>query len=433
MNSPFFVRIARIGSARVCRAPASPAATYRAAGVRRGPHRPRSAGFGLSLAACLSLAMCVAQAQEAPGANAPIVIPGNAEHAPAAHGTPHWAVAALQARPANASNPDKQASADAPIVIPGTRETGALKPPFATRGPSIEHPAMPSLPTITAGPTLGSVVHVSAGQVTQVVVQPEVPADPPSGAPRAAAARPALMPISVPARPAVTIAPHIQAIPVNLPVASAPRPATGNTVGDAIRATAEQFLRQQTVGLPGQIGIAVNPVSPRGLAACTGLEAFLPPGTRLWGRTMVGVRCLGERPWTLYVQAHISVHATYYVAARDIAPGQTIEQPDLVARDGDLANLPRSVVTDPAQAVGALAQNRITAGLPLRQDMIRAPLAIQLGQTVRLVASGEGFSISTEGSAMQNAATGQPIRVKTRSGQIISGIVKADNTVQIPL
>jgi flagella basal body P-ring formation protein FlgA len=386
------------------------------------------------------------QSQAAPGGDAPIVIPGNAEHALPAHGTPHWAVAALQRQPANAAaataaTTDKPAGANAPIVIPGTRETSALKPPFASRGPVVEHPGMPTLPTITPRRTLGSAVHVSAGQVTQVVVQSEQseqseqarPATPATVDIVPRATRPAITPISVPARPAVTIAPHAQAIAVNIPAAVAPRPATSNTVGDAIRATAEQFLRQQTVGLPGQIGIAVNPVSPRGLAVCTGLEAFLPPGTRLWGRTMVGVRCLGEHPWTLYVQAHISVHATYYVAARDIAPGQTIEQPDLVARDGDLANLPRSVVTDPAQAVGALAQNRITAGLPLRQDMIRAPLAIQLGQTVRLVASGEGFSISTDGSAMQNAATGQPIRVKTRSGQIVSGIVKADNTVQIPL
>ncbi|RAE77565.1 flagellar basal body P-ring formation protein FlgA, partial [Burkholderia multivorans] len=63
----------------------------------------------------------------------------------------------------------------------------------------------------------------------------------------------------------------------------------------------------------------VAPAFPRGLAACTTLEPFLPTGARLWGRTTVGVRCAGERPWTVYLQAKVTVHATYYVAARQIA------------------------------------------------------------------------------------------------------------------
>jgi flagellar basal body P-ring formation protein FlgA len=225
--------------------------------------------------------------------------------------------------------------------------------------------------------------------------------------------------------------------------ASAPTSATGaaggpsaaNTPEDPalIESAAHTFLEQQVVGLPGKITISVATPFARGLAACPTLEPFLPPGARLWGRTTVGVRCAGEKPWTLYLQARLVIDATYYVSARDIAPGDTLGAADLVARDGDLSVLPRSVITDPAQALGSSALGRISAGLPLRQDMLRSAAAVTAGQTVHVVANGNGFTISTEGSALGNAAPGQPVRVKTATGQIVMAVVKDAGTVEVPL
>ncbi|WP_459713418.1 flagellar basal body P-ring formation chaperone FlgA [Paraburkholderia sp. 2C] len=213
---------------------------------------------------------------------------------------------------------------------------------------------------------------------------------------------------------------------------AAPVPA-GQQDGETIRATALTFLEQQTAGLPGKITITVAPAFPRGLAACTALEPFMPVGARLWGRTSVGVRCAGARPWTLYLQARISLQATYYTASRQIAPGETLTAADLVAHEGDLATLPQTVITDPSQAVGAVALVRIGAGLPLRQDTIRGTTSVTVGQTVRVVASGEGFSISAEGNAMNNATPGQQVRVKTMNGQIVTGVVKDGSTVEIQM
>ncbi len=203
--------------------------------------------------------------------------------------------------------------------------------------------------------------------------------------------------------------------------------------GDSVRAAALIFLTQQAAGLPGKADITVTPVFPRGLAACSTLEPFLPAGSRLWGRTTVGVRCSGERPWTLYLQARVSVMATYYLAARAVAPGEVLSAADLIPRDGDLTTMPQAIVTDPSQAVGAVTLSRLAAGLPLRTDMLRGAGAVVIGQTVHVVTNGAGFSISAEGSAMNNAAPGQQVRVKTAGGQIISGVVKDASTVEIQL
>ncbi|UVA79457.1 flagellar basal body P-ring formation chaperone FlgA [Pandoraea commovens] len=192
-----------------------------------------------------------------------------------------------------------------------------------------------------------------------------------------------------------------------------------------IRQTAERFLREQTTGLPGQVNITVGESVSDRMPACAALEPFLPPGARLWGTTSVGVRCAGERPWTLYLQARVSINATYFVAARQINPGETIGPTDLSPRQGDLTLLPRTVATDAGQIVGTVAVNRITSGLPIRSDLLRSAIAVQQGQTVRVVSRGSGFEVSTEGQVLSRASAGDPVQVRTRAGQVVSGTVKS--------
>ncbi|BAX59039.1 flagellar basal body P-ring formation chaperone FlgA [Burkholderia stabilis] len=255
---------------------------------------------------------------------------------------------------------------------------------------------------------------------------PARPATQPAVAARTAAARAA----SAAPAPRVPVA---SANPAQAAPAVQPATPPGQQDPDSIRRAALAFLQQQIAGLPGKTTATVTTAFPRGLAACTTLEPFLPTGARLWGRTTVGVRCAGERPWTVYLQAKVAVQATYYVAARQIAPGEPLGAADLIARDGDLTVLPLAVITDPAQAIGSTALARISAGLPLRQDMLKSAASVSAGQTVRVIAAGPGFTISAEGSVLANAAPGQPVRVRMAAGQIVTAIVKDAGTVEIPL
>jgi flagellar basal body P-ring formation protein FlgA len=207
----------------------------------------------------------------------------------------------------------------------------------------------------------------------------------------------------------------------------------GQQDGESIRAAALAFLQQQSAGLPGHVTITVAPVFPRGLAACTSLEPFMPPGARTFGHTTVGVRCIGAKPWTLYVSARIAIEVTYYVASRQIAAGESLSAADFMPRAGDLASLPQTVITDPNQATGAVALARISAGLPLRTDMLRSAASVLIGQTVKVIAVGTNFTISAEGSALNNAEPGQQVRVRTGNGQIIQGVVKDAGTVQVQI
>jgi flagella basal body P-ring formation protein FlgA len=423
------------------------------------------------------------QAQEAGG---PIVIPGPAEQNPGALAdiaqqmrTPSQraasatSLAAATAQsigrgpaPRDADPFTRAAGTSGAIVIPGANEPAAAPAmirtnfkPDANGVVTIPAPgnagASANVARVNVAPASRAVMPVivtPASATASAAVQP-VDAGAPQGsgfdslasrgeppqfgangkplAPAAAAmpSRPVIARTSAVRQPAPAVAQkYMQA-------AALAQPATlpGQQDAEAIHAAALAFLQQQSAGLPGKIDITVAAAFPRGLSACAALEPFMPTGARLWGRMTVGVRCAGERPWTIYLQARVSLHATYYLAARAMAPGEVLTAADLVARDGDLTGLPQAIVTDPSQAVGSVSLVRIAGGMPLRRDMLKSASAVAIGQTVRVVAAGDGFSISAEGSAMNNASPGQQVRVKTANGQVISGIVKDGATVEIQL
>ncbi|RZI42106.1 flagellar basal body P-ring formation protein FlgA [Herbaspirillum sp. HC18] len=200
----------------------------------------------------------------------------------------------------------------------------------------------------------------------------------------------------------------------------------------ALRHVVEQFLGVQAAGLPGQININVGQVDSRtNLPACAAPEAFLPNGSRIWGKTTVGVRCAAPSPWTIYISATVQVIGEYVATTTPLAQGKALSSNDLVKVKGDLTALPNGIITDPSQAVGRTLAVSLPAGTPVRSDALRAQAAIQQGQTVRVVSAGPGFSVSAEARALNNAAEGQVAQARTASGQVVSGVAKAGGVVEV--
>ncbi|KXU95714.1 flagellar biosynthesis protein FlgA [Caballeronia megalochromosomata] len=405
----------------------------------------------LSGLAGVSIFMGVAASAHAQQNDGPIVIPGNAETNPAAAADMAKSLAAPVSRaPAPVASPE--------VARPSGYRAATKAADAAMRNAALELDARADAADDSMNDASGMIVIPGPGEAkpARVASAPApVPVPVLQKAPAASASRDVVPVVvtrddgvvrntnarPVAASPATPVASPMRRVSFNpsaaAPAATALPQAPGAPAvmqdGESIRVAALNFLQQQAAGLPGKVEITVTPVFPRGLAACSALDPFMPTGARLWGRMTVGVRCVGERPWTLYVQARVSINATFYSAARAIAPGEVLSNADLVARDGDITAMPQAIVTDPAQAVGAVALSRVPAGLPLRTDMLRAASSVAIGQNVHVVAGGTGFSISAEGTAMNNAAPGQQVRVKTAGGQIITGIVKDSQTVEIAL
>lgn len=199
-----------------------------------------------------------------------------------------------------------------------------------------------------------------------------------------------------------------------------------------IRQAVENYLRRETAGLPGTVNFSVGAVDPQlNLPACPTLEAFVPPGGRLWGNTSVGVRCNGLSPWTIYVPAEIRVTADVVHSARPLAQNQPIGESDITMQKADLTRLPAGILTDVNRVLGKTLTSSIGAGQPLRADMLRSPAVIQQNQSVKLMVQGRGFNVSAEGRALTAAVEGEPVQVRVQSGHVVSGVARSGAIVEM--
>jgi flagella basal body P-ring formation protein FlgA len=191
-----------------------------------------------------------------------------------------------------------------------------------------------------------------------------------------------------------------------------------------------EFIQAKTQGLPGKVAFKIDQIDPRiVLAACSRLEAFLPAGSSLLGKTSVGVRCAEKNGWSVFMSATITLTMNMLVSSKPLQQGQIISAADFNIQTGEISQ--PGIVTEAAQVVGKVSKFSIGAGQLLKQDMFRLAYVVTQGQQVQLFILGKGFKLRSEGIAMNNAAAGQAARVKVPSGQIISGTVQSNGSVEV--
>lgn len=190
------------------------------------------------------------------------------------------------------------------------------------------------------------------------------------------------------------------------------------------------FVQLQTASLPGKVAYQVDEIDRRlALPACHGIEAFLPTGSQLIGKTSVGVRCNEPGGWSIFVPVQIRVSLDLLVSARQLPLGHTLQEQDLASLTTESTHM--TGLTDPRLAVGKVLRYAISAGQVLREDMLRPPFSVNQGQIVQLVAQGSGFSINSAGAALNNASEGQTVQVRVGSSRVIGGIARANGVVEI--
>lgn len=186
---------------------------------------------------------------------------------------------------------------------------------------------------------------------------------------------------------------------------------------------AHQFLTRQTQSMTGLVTISVAPLK-RALPACTALDTFQPPGSPRIGKTLVGLQCTAPTRWMAYLPADVRVISHYVVTTQPLPPGHILTTADVQQRQGDLGALPPDVVTDPATVLGYRTLSGMAVHAVLRANGLRPPLAVQQGQTTQLRLNGPGFSIASAGLALASVGRDEPVRVRTPSGQVVSGMAQ---------
>jgi flagellar basal body P-ring formation protein FlgA len=170
------------------------------------------------------------------------------------------------------------------------------------------------------------------------------------------------------------------------------------------------------------------------LAVCGNVEPYVPPGARLWGRSRVGLRCVdGMGRWNVSLPVVVKAVGPAWVVKNPVAAGAILAATDVVEAEVDWAEEPMAVLQERALWVGQTATRPLSTGQALRQGMVKPAQVFQAGASVRVVAQGPGFQVSSDAQALSAGVVGQQARVRMDNGRVASGLVLDVRTVRIDL
>ncbi|RYC43134.1 flagellar basal body P-ring formation chaperone FlgA [Pectobacterium zantedeschiae] len=188
-----------------------------------------------------------------------------------------------------------------------------------------------------------------------------------------------------------------------------------------------QFFASRFQGSTNSVNVVVK--SPESQwPQCEAPQITLPGNTKMWGNVSLSVRCGQQRR---FIQTEVQVTGNYVTSSRPINRGTTLTEKDISLTKGRLDLLPLRPILTLQGAQGAVLLRDLTPGQVITASMIRRAWVVKAGQSVQIIAQGAGFTVNGEGKAMNNAAAGQAVRVRTANGQIVSGITNEDGIILI--
>lgn len=115
-----------------------------------------------------------------------------------------------------------------------------------------------------------------------------------------------------------------------------------------------------------------------------------------------------------------------------IYPGDVIAEDMLADASLDSAGVGGPFALSRSQVIGKMARLTLLPGRPIPLRAVDNPRAVRNGAEVKLLYVDGGLTIVTTGSAMQDGAVGEVIRIRNvDSGVTVSGQVQADGTVRV--
>lgn len=169
------------------------------------------------------------------------------------------------------------------------------------------------------------------------------------------------------------------------------------------------------------------------VAPCRRSEPFLPSGARLWGRSSLGLRCVDGATWTVMLPVVVTAWGRAVVAATPLTAGVVLATTDLREGEVELTREGAGVTRDAQALAGRTLLRGLQPGQAVRIDMVRSTPVVMAGDPVRLRILGAGFIVTSSGQAMNTAADGQSVRVRTELGKVLTGVAREGRQVEVTL
>jgi flagellar basal body P-ring formation protein FlgA len=181
------------------------------------------------------------------------------------------------------------------------------------------------------------------------------------------------------------------------------------------------------------VDVSVGAIDSRlQLAPCRRIQPFLPEGARLWGRSVMGMRCVSGANWSVTVPVQVTISGLALVARRPLPAGSKPNEQDFQQQFVELTSEPGMPVNDLAQIKGQVLNKGLAVGQLLRADNLRLVPTVNPGDSVKVRVIGEGFTLNYDGVALNAASSGQSIRVRAENGKVLTGLLQG-REIQIQL
>ncbi|SER14509.1 flagellar basal body P-ring formation chaperone FlgA [Rosenbergiella nectarea] len=152
---------------------------------------------------------------------------------------------------------------------------------------------------------------------------------------------------------------------------------------------------------------------------CSHPRFQLPSNSRRWGQLTLTAKCDQQ---VAVLRVAVKVKGKFYRSQQTIKQGTLVTADNIKADFGRLDQLPTNSWLTPLP-LPLIALQQIPAGKVLTKNQFRQPWVIKQGQTVPITLMGKGFHIAGRGTALDNAAVNQPLRIRLDNGQWLTATV----------
>lgn len=168
------------------------------------------------------------------------------------------------------------------------------------------------------------------------------------------------------------------------------------------------------------------PTEATQLAACPSpLKAMSAENGRVnLSRLRIDLRCEGTPGWNSSVTVKPDISMPVVMANATLERGHVVSEEDLTLKKYNVTGARSDIVWRVGDVVGLTVKRRLREMTPITQSMLEAPVMVERGQRVAMIASQDGVTAQTTGFAMKKGRRGEIIKVKNESsGQQVSARV----------
>ncbi|MEY3528304.1 MAG: hypothetical protein RLZZ549_787 [Pseudomonadota bacterium] len=170
------------------------------------------------------------------------------------------------------------------------------------------------------------------------------------------------------------------------------------------------------------------------LPTCPGgtIEVLLAPNVRLWGRSLIQLRCL-KAAWLYNIPLIVKVYGDYVISTRYLQAGNRLSSSDMRVINGDLTSVQDDVIRAPKEADDRVLTRPIQMGMPIGLNDLRETAVIKVGDPVTIVLKGRDFQVTGSGVAQTQGMLNDMVRVRLNDGQVLQGKVIRPGVVEMTL